>query len=85
MSAIIKLISWNMAGKAANWQAVFDSDVDAALLQEAYAPPDSLKNHFIIDWKKVWTDSDLRWQAVATSLAGSEKIDFRPIKNQPLA
>ena len=43
----LKLISWNMQQKVGNWQKVLDSGIDAAMLQEAIAPPDDLKDIFI--------------------------------------
>ncbi len=82
---IINLLSWNMAQKAANWQTVIESEVDVAMLQEAKEPLDELKSKFITDWEGDWAEeSGSSWRAAVAGLAASEKIDFVPIKTQPL-
>lgn len=80
----LRLISWNMAHKVGNWQSVLDSGIDAALLQEAVAVPNVLKKEFIINDESAWGELSLNWRSTVAGLAASEKIDFMPIKTQPL-
>ena len=80
----VKMISWNMNKKVANWQTVLDSGVDAAMLQEAKAPPAILKDKLFIDRDDDWTETGLPWRAVVAGIAASDKIEFMPIKTQPL-
>ena len=80
----LTLLSWNMKQKASNWQAVLESKVDAALLQEAKAPPDELKSKFIADREGEWTETGLPWRAAVAGLAVSEKIEFMPIQTQTI-
>ena len=55
----IKVISWNIAGKAEPWHCLLAMDVDLALLQEADRPPDEPSRRFDVDpapWRTVgWT------------------------------
>ena len=81
---VINLLSWNMQQKAGNWQTVHESGVDAAMLQEAKAPPDELKSKIIADWEGEWAETGLPWRAAVAGVAASEKIEFVPIKTQPL-
>ena len=80
----LKLISWNMAHKADNWHALIDSSIDVALLQEAVVPPDELKEFIIIDDNNEWVKPGLTWRAAVAGLTASIKIDFMPLKTQPL-
>jgi len=73
-----------MKQKAANWQIVLDSGVDAAMLQEAKEPPNDLKKEFIADRSGEWAESGLTWRAAVAGMAASNKIDFMPLKTQPL-
>jgi exonuclease III len=73
-----------MRQKASNWQAVLDSRVDAALLQEAKAPPDELMSKFIADWECEWANTGLPWRAAVAGLAESELIEFMPIVTQSI-
>jgi exonuclease III len=80
----INLLSWNIQQKADNWQTVFETGVDAAMLQEAKAPPDELKGKFMFDKKGEWAEPGSSWRAAVVGIAASEKIEFFPIKTQPL-
>jgi hypothetical protein len=80
----IKIITWNMAHNAANWQTVLDSNIDVALLQEALVPPNQLRDEFIICEEDEGVKSGHTWRTMVAGLVGSEIIDFVPIKTQPL-
>lgn len=80
----LKLLSWNMNQKVDNWQTVLDSGVDAAMLQEAKAPPEALADIFMFQQDKEAAENKLLWRAVAASIVNTDKLDFTPIKTQPL-
>jgi exonuclease III len=84
MTKKVTLLSWNMKQKASNWQTVLDSEVDTALLQEAKAPPDELRAEILPDRESEWCDSGLSWRAAVVGLVKTDKIEFAPIKIQPL-
>lgn len=80
----LKLLSWNIKQKAFNWQTVLDSNVDVALLQEAKAPPDDLKNKFNLDREGNWYEPNLSWRAAVAGMVKSDQFEFEPIRTQPL-
>ncbi len=80
--SLLSLISWNMNQQASNWQTVLDSDVDAALLQEAKPPPTLLAEHVVVDHEEFWGSSGQSWCAAVAGL--SKRIKLIPIKTQPL-
>ncbi|MDW7730426.1 MAG: hypothetical protein SCJ94_10560 [Bacillota bacterium] len=80
----LRFISWNMKQKESNWQIVLDSEVDAAMLQEAKQPPSAMKDSFIVDREGEWTEPGLSWRAAVAGLKPLEKIDFTPINTQPI-
>ena len=82
--SILKLLSWNMNQKAANWQAVLDSGVDVAMLQEAKAPPADLADNFTFQQNLESAERKLSWRAIVAGLVNTDKLDFTPIKTQPL-
>ena len=63
--SILKLLSWNMNQKAANWQAVIDSAVDLAMLQEAKPPHKEIAERFI-------TAAGARFGGKQIALAGDD-------------
>jgi len=80
----LKLLSWNMNQKASNWQTVLDSGVDAAMLQEAKAPPVEMAGKLLVKEEVEPEVSNLPWRAIVAGLANNDKYDFIPIKTQPL-
>ncbi len=80
----INLLSWNMKQKAANWQSVLETEVDAALLQEAKAPPGELRAEFLLDRESDWCAPSLSWRTAVVGVVKSDKIEFTTIKTQPL-
>ena len=65
----LKLLSWNMNQKASNWQTVLDSGVDAAMLQEAKAPPAEIAGKFMVQQEVEPAVSSLPWRAVLSGIA----------------
>ena len=82
--SILKLLSWNMNQKAANWQAVIDSAVDVAMLQEAKPPPKEIAEKLILQQEADSAESKLPWRAMIASAAESDSVEITPIKTQPL-
>ena len=82
--SILKLLSWNMNQKAANWQAVIDSAVDVAMLQEAKPPPKEIAESFILQQEADSAESKLPWRAMIAGAAESDSVEITPIKTQPL-
>ena len=82
--SILKLLSWNMNQKAANWQAVIDSAVDVAMLQEAKPPPKEIAERFILQQEADSAESKLPWRAMIAGAAESDSVEITPIKTQPL-
>jgi len=80
----LNLLSWNMKQKVSNWQTVLDSKVDAALLQEALAPPDALRTELTLDWDGSWHESGHSWRTAVVGLVKTEEFEFVPIKTQVL-
>jgi hypothetical protein len=80
----ISLLSWNMKQKASNWYTVLDSKVDAALLQEASAPPDELWTELMLDMDGNWSESGHFWRTAVAGVLKSGQLIFTPIKTQPL-
>ena len=73
-----------MNQKASNWQTVLDSGVDVAMLQEAKAPPADLAGNFTVQQDLEIAESKLPWRAIVAGLVNTDKLDFTPIKIQPL-
>ena len=71
-----------MQQKQSSWQTVLDSNVDAALLQEAKTPPESLKDKISADYEGNWGGSNIAWCAIVAGL--SDRIGFNPVRSQPL-
>ena len=82
--SILKLLSWNMNQKVANWQAVIDSAVDVAMLQEAKPPPKEIAESFILQQEPNSAESKLPWRAMIAGAAESDSVEITPIKTQPL-
>lgn len=78
------MLAWNMAHNNANWQAILDSDVDVAILQEAPILPDHLRDSFVVSDDDRFFSNDLPWRALIAGIAKSDKLDYIPIKTQPL-
>jgi len=82
--ATINLLSWNMKQKVSIWQTILESNIDAAMLQEAKAPPAGLLGRLTGVQNYEWSEPGLSWQTAVAGLVVSEKIDLIPIKTQPL-
>jgi len=80
----LKLLSWNMNQKVDNWQTVLDSGVDAAMLQEAKAPPVEMAGKLLVKEELEPEVRSLPWRAIVAGLANNVKYDFTPIRTQPL-
>ena len=80
----LKLLSWNMNQKVDNWQTVLDSGVDAAMLQEAKAPPAEIAGKFMFQQEVEPALSSLPWRALVAGLANNDKYEFIPIRTQSL-
>lgn len=57
-----------MAQRASNWQILLDSNVDAALLQEAKAPTEDLKNEFLSDREDDWNEQGFFGRAAVVGM-----------------
>ena len=73
-----------MNQKASNWQTVLDSGVDAAMLQEAKAPPVEMAGKLLVKEELEPEVRSLPWRAIVAGLANNVKYDFTPIRTQPL-
>ena len=80
--SLLSLLSWNMNQRATNWANVLESDVDAALVQEAKPPPPLLGAQMVVDDEGTWGASGQSWCAAVAGL--SKRIKLIPIKTQPL-
>ncbi len=78
----LKLLSWNINQKEEAWDIVFNSGVDAALLQEAKEPPQKIAQKINLDINGGWFQpgQTQKWRAAVVGL--SERIIFKPIKIQ---
>lgn len=83
---MVRLVSWNIGGPGAGWQAVGALDADVALLQEAPPPPTELR-------ARVFPDADdgdwltagpeiRRWRTAIVQL--SDWVRLGPIASGPL-
>ena len=80
--SLLSLLSWNMNQQASNWTTVLESDVDAALVQEAKQPPPLLGAQMVVDDVGTWGASGQSWCAAVAGL--SQRVQLIPIKTQPL-
>ena len=80
----LKFLSWNMNQKASNWQAVLDSGVDVAMLQEAKTPPAELADNVMVQQDLEVAESKLPWRVIVAGMVNSDMLDFNPIQTQPL-
>ena len=80
--SLLSLLSWNMNQQASNWTTVLESDVDAALVQEAKPPPPLLSAQMVLDDEGIWGASRQSWCAAVAGL--SKRVQLIPIKTQLL-
>ncbi len=79
---MIRLVSWNMARRAASWQALADVDADIALVQEA-SQPDPAWTHTLIDdpdqtWETTLLGGRGTWRAAVLKLSDRVELRRRP-------
>ncbi|MFZ2019844.1 MAG: hypothetical protein WAU90_14355, partial [Methyloceanibacter sp.] len=81
--AIVKLISWNIARRAAAWRELADSDTDVALLQEATPPPADIAAKVQVDGTAWETSAGRNWRTAVVQL--SDRAQVKRIDAKPLA
>jgi len=76
----LSIISWNMKNRSSNWETVFESCADVALLQETSQLPGQYDN--LVALAK---DENARGSSpVAAVAALSDRVGFTPVKTQPI-
>ena len=75
---MIKILSWNIAHRDECWEAIFNSDYDIALLQEATEPRVEIPNHIVInpgEWKTAGY-SKRNWRTAIVKLSDKVEIEW---------
>ena len=77
---MVKLISWNIAGRVEPWRELLRSDADVALLQEAAAPPPDVKERLDLNDEPPWCSAGGRpWRTAVVALSDRVKIKALPL------
>ena len=78
----MKLISWNIAGRAEAWRQLLNSGADIALLQEATKPPSDVASQVEVDdepWSSPCANARRPWRAAIVQLSTRVKTKwYRP-------
>ena len=80
----VRVVSWNISGKAEPWHYLLGMDADVALLQEALRPPEGLARPIEVDpapWRTAGWPGWPRRTAVAKL---SDRVDVEWITAQPV-
>jgi exonuclease III len=80
---MVKLITWNIAQRAAAWRELANSDADIALLQEATPPPAELAAKVKVDHAGWETGTGRNWRTAIVQL--SDRVQVEWIDAKPLA
>lgn len=82
----MKLVTWNIAGRAEAWRYLLDIDADLALLQEATEPPPDIANKFEMNpapWRTVGAGKNRPWRAALVNL--SKQFDMNHLEAKSIA
>jgi len=78
--ATLSIISWNMKNRSSNWETVLESGAEVALLQETSQLPGDYDNRVVLS-----KDENVGGSSpVALVAALSDRVDFTPVKTQPI-
>jgi endonuclease/exonuclease/phosphatase family metal-dependent hydrolase len=81
----MKVLCWNMAHRSESWLDVASSDVDVALLQEACAPPEPLRDRIAVD-DVAWRTEGVANRPWRTAVVGlSDRYHLRHLAIKPIA
>ena len=80
----VKVISWNIDGRAAPWHRLIAMDADVALLQEAGEPPQDLVRPIDVDPAPWRTAGRLRWPRRTAIAKLSDRVNVEWIEAQSL-
>ena len=80
----VKVISWNIDGRAAPWHRLIAMDADVALLQEAGEPPQDLVRPIDVDPAPWRTAGRLRWPRRTAIARRSDRVNVEWIEAQSL-
>ena len=83
-SVTVKVISWNIDGRAAPWHRLIAMDADVALLQEAGEPPQDLVRPIDVDPAPWRTAGWLRWPRRTAIARLSDRVNVEWIEAQSL-
>lgn len=71
-----RLVTWNMARRAAAWRELAASDVDVALLQEATPPPADVAANIEVDGSEWKTGTGRNWRTVVARFSNRVQVDW---------
>lgn len=83
---MVKLISWNIAGKDEAWRCLLESDADIALLQEAAVPPADVARRVEINpapWETAGAGAHRPWRAAVVRL--SDRVEATWLETKPVS
>lgn len=76
---VVKIISWNIAGRSEAWRQLLDMDADLALLQEATPPPADIVDQIEADtapWLTGGKGARRNWRAAIVRLSDAVSVDW---------
>ena len=76
---MLKIISWNMAHRAASWEFLLDTGADIALLQEAGEPPPEIESKINVDdqpWVTTGKNTQRNWRTAVVNLSGKAEVEW---------
>ena len=85
---MVKIISWNIAGRKEPWRELIDSDADIALLQEAREPPSDVAEQIGIDpapWRTEGAGKNRLWRTAVIKLSDHVDIQWYEAMSLPEA
>ena len=86
--SVLRIVSWNIAGRESPWRALIDMAADIALLQEAKPPPPDVAPELRVDegpWLTPGNDGVRPWRAAVVQLSTSLEVQWlrpAPLKVQ---
>ena len=80
----VKVISWNIAGRAASWHYLVEMDADVALLQEATEPPEDISSLVNVDPAPWQTAGRPGWPRRTAIVRLSERVSVEWIEAKSL-
>jgi exonuclease III len=83
---LVKIVSWNIAGRKEAWRELSDSDADIALIQEATEPPKEIGDHIEFNpgaWRTEGAGKNRPWRTAIAKL--SERVEVKWHEAKPLS